>query len=154
MTDTSQAVGHAAMPDMRSGGSLHPRTFLFRAPVHLWLLCLVVAPNLLLLITSFMQSSGGDVIWQPSLKNYVSLFTSYTIQYLAFKTLLVSFCSAAVATARLLHQPPAFARQGACGTADRDPAVDQPVDADLRLACHPRRARAAEQLPPDHRSRR
>jgi spermidine/putrescine transport system permease protein len=99
MTDTSQAVGHAAMPDMRSGGSLHPRTFLFRAPVHLWLLCLVVAPNLLLLITSFMQSSGGDVIWQPSLKNYVSLFTSYTIQYLAFKTLLVSFCSAAVATA-------------------------------------------------------
>ena len=27
------------------------------------------------------------MIWQPSLKNYISLFTSYTVQYLALKTL-------------------------------------------------------------------
>ncbi|MFO1061436.1 MAG: ABC transporter permease subunit [Dongiaceae bacterium] len=75
------------------------RVQLFRTPVYLWLLLLVVAPNLLLVLTSFMQSSGGAVIWEPSLKNYLSVLGSYTVQYLAFKTLLVSLGAAAVATA-------------------------------------------------------
>ena len=99
MTDAPRAIHYQAEFGVSSGGMLRQSALVVRTPVYLWLLGLVIAPNLLLLVTSFMQSSGGDVIWQPSLKNYISLFTSYTVQYLAFKTLLVSFCAAAVATA-------------------------------------------------------
>jgi spermidine/putrescine transport system permease protein len=102
MTDappTDVAIPYRAAQGPRVAGSLRQRALVTRSPVLLWLLALVVAPNVLLVITSFMQSSGGEVIWQPSLKNYVSLFTSYTIQYLTFKTLLVSLCAAATATA-------------------------------------------------------
>lgn len=75
------------------------RAFFARTPAHLWLVLLVIAPNLLLLATSFMQSSGGAVIWKPSFQNYTSLFNSFTVQYLAFKTLLVALFAAAIATA-------------------------------------------------------
>lgn len=71
----------------------------FRAPVYLWLLVLVIAPNLVLILTSFMRSSQGNIVYDPNLGNYVKLLGSYTVQYLAFKTLFISLCSAILATA-------------------------------------------------------
>src|SRR3954466_14883568 len=100
MTDAPQAVGlsigQAVAPRVASRFN---RAFFARTPVHLWLLALVLAPNLLLLVTSFMQSSGGAVIWEPSLKNYTALLTSFTVQFLAFKTLVVALAAAVIATA-------------------------------------------------------
>jgi spermidine/putrescine transport system permease protein len=99
MTDASSG-GIVAAPGARPAVALRlDRVQLFRTPVYLWLLVLVAAPNLLLVVDSFMQSSGGQVIYQPSLKNYASVLGSYTVQYLAFKTLLVCLCAAATATA-------------------------------------------------------
>jgi ABC-type spermidine/putrescine transport system permease subunit II len=67
--------------------------------VYLWLALLVIAPNVLLIFTSFMRSSEGNVVYDPNLGNYLKLLGSYTVQYLAFKTLFVSLCSAILATA-------------------------------------------------------
>ncbi len=75
------------------------RQSFFRTPVYLWLLVLVIAPNLLLILTSFMRASEGNVVYDPNLGNYVKLLGSYTVQYLAFKTLFISLCSAILATA-------------------------------------------------------
>ena len=75
------------------------RPSFFRTPVYLWLLVLVIAPNLLLILTSFMRASEGNVVYDPNLGNYVKLLGSYTVQYLAFKTLFISLCSAILATA-------------------------------------------------------
>jgi spermidine/putrescine transport system permease protein len=99
MTEASAREPVAAAGAVPAGALRLDRVQLFRTPLYLWLLVLVVAPNLLLLVTSFMQSSGGAVIWQPSLKNYLSVLGSYTVQYLALKTLLVALGAAAVATA-------------------------------------------------------
>jgi spermidine/putrescine transport system permease protein len=74
------------------------RSTLFRVPVYLWLLILVVAPNLLLIVTSFMRSADGNVVYVPGFKNYISLLGSITVQYLALKTMFVALCSAVVAT--------------------------------------------------------
>ena len=79
--------------------SLSLTPLLTRSPVYLWLAALVILPNLLLVVTSFMSSSGGLVLYEPSLKNYGSIFGSSTVQFLAIKTLLVAGCSALVATA-------------------------------------------------------
>ncbi|HRC88044.1 MAG TPA: ABC transporter permease, partial [Thermoanaerobaculia bacterium] len=75
-------------------------------PVYAWLLVLVLAPNALLLLTSFMASSGGNVVYEPSLKNYIALLGSYTVQFLAMKTMAVSLGAALAATA--ISYPLAF----------------------------------------------
>jgi spermidine/putrescine transport system permease protein len=100
MTSAPQSAGFPAEVGAPPARAWRPgAASLFRLPVYLWLLVLVVAPNLLLVVTSFMASSGGSVIYTPGLKNYVSLLGSVTVQYLALKTLVVAFCSAALATA-------------------------------------------------------
>ncbi len=78
-----------------------------RWPVYAWLLAFVVAPNLLLLLTSFMHASGGVVVYVPTLANYASVFTSRTVQVLAFKTLLMSAGAALLAT--MIAYPMAYA---------------------------------------------
>lgn len=74
------------------------RGSILRMPVYVWLAILVLAPNVLLVVTSFMSSASGVVIYTPTLKNYLSIFTSWTVQLLTFKTLAVSATAALVAT--------------------------------------------------------
>ena len=45
-----------------------------RGAVYVWLLTLVVAPNLLLLVASFLSSSDGSVVATLTLSNYGSVF--------------------------------------------------------------------------------
>lgn len=80
---------------------------LARWPVYAWLAVFVLVPNLLLILTSFMHSAGGVVVYVPTLANYASVFTSKTVQVLAFKTLLMSAGAALVAT--LIAYPLAYA---------------------------------------------
>ena len=60
----------------------------------------------MLLVTSFMSSLDGTVVYQVSFANYESVLGSSTVQYLAFKTLAVAGCSAALAT--VIAYPLAF----------------------------------------------
>lgn len=76
------------------------RTVAFgRFPIYTWLIALVAVPNLLLLVTSFLSSSGGVVVYKATLGNYASLLESSTVQVLTLKTLAVAGCSALAATA-------------------------------------------------------
>ena len=93
MTMINRKIGRS------SGRSFSIHAMTVRSPIYLWLTALVVLPNLLLVVTSFMSSSGGVVLYEPSLKNYAAVLGSSTVQVLAFKTLLVAGCSAIVATA-------------------------------------------------------
>ncbi|MDO9418054.1 ABC transporter permease subunit [Pararhizobium sp.] len=67
--------------------------------IYVWLLAFVLVPNLLLVFTSLMKSSGGAVVYEPTLANYISVVGSATVQVLALKTVVVAAISALLATA-------------------------------------------------------
>ena len=77
-----------------------------RSSIYVWLLTLVVVPNTLLLVTSFLSSSDGTVLFQPTLANYASVFGSVTVQVLALRTVMISASSALGAT--LIAYPLAY----------------------------------------------
>jgi spermidine/putrescine transport system permease protein len=79
---------------------------LARSSVYAWLVALVVVPNALLLVTSFLSSSDGAVLLQPTLHNYASVFGSATVQVLALRTVMISASSALGAT--LIAYPLAY----------------------------------------------
>jgi ABC-type spermidine/putrescine transport system permease subunit II len=79
---------------------------LARSSVYAWLVALVVVPNALLLVTSFLSSSDGAVLLQPTLDNYASVFGSATVQVLALRTVMISASSALGAT--LIAYPLAY----------------------------------------------
>ncbi|KXV05840.1 hypothetical protein CR51_12415 [Caballeronia megalochromosomata] len=70
-----------------------------RVPIYGWLALFVFLPNILLVVTSFMRSSGGAVVYTPTLSNYASIVVSSTVQMLALKTIAIAASSALLATA-------------------------------------------------------
>lgn len=74
--------------------------------IYLWLALLVIAPNLLLLVTSFMQSRDGVVVFEPTLANYTKVLSSGTVGVLMLRTLVTAFASALLAA--LIAYPLAF----------------------------------------------
>ena len=96
----------AALVDVRavpsSSKALHILPFVIKAAswtsIYAWLLALVAAPNALLLVASFLSSSDGAVLFQPTIANYASVFGSATVQVLALRTVLISASSALGAT--------------------------------------------------------
>ena len=99
MTEAGAVSGTAYPAGASLSGLLLGRGTLLRIPVYVWLAVLVLAPNILLVVTSFMSSQSGVVVYAPTLKNYLSIFTSWTVQLLTLKTLAVSAIAAVVATA-------------------------------------------------------
>jgi ABC-type spermidine/putrescine transport system permease subunit II len=75
-------------------------------PVYVWLIALVLLPNVLLILTSFTKSSGGVIIYDWNIRNFASVFKSVTVQMLALRTIGVALCSALLAT--LIAYPLAF----------------------------------------------
>ena len=67
-------------------------------PIYLWLLLLVIAPNALLVVTSFYQSSGGVTIPEFTLSNYERAAGSATLRLLIAKTTLTALAAAFLAT--------------------------------------------------------
>ncbi len=67
------------------------------ATIYLWLLALVVAPNFVLLVTSFLKASSGLVTAEVSLRNYAAVFQSKTVLVLVVRTLFTAFVAAALA---------------------------------------------------------
>jgi spermidine/putrescine transport system permease protein len=74
--------------------------------VYGWLLALVIAPNLVLLITSFFRSASGLVIREFTVGNYAAVFRSRTVLTLVSRTLLTAGIAAIIAS--LIAYPLAF----------------------------------------------
>lgn len=74
--------------------------------IYLWLLALVVAPNLVLFGTSFFKASAGLVTDEVTLRNYAAVFQSRTVLVLVMRTLVTAFVAAALAS--LVAYPLAF----------------------------------------------
>lgn len=75
-------------------------------PVYLWLVLLVLAPNALLVVTSFVKSAGGVTIYEPTLENFVRALNSASLKTLILQTTLTAAIAAAAAT--LIAWPMAF----------------------------------------------
>lgn len=94
---TANAVFKRAGPGGLSSLLKGPRPL--NLPIYAWLVVLVIVPNALLLITSFMSSSGGAIVYSPTMANYQSVVGSMTVQTLIFKTMVVALVSTLLATA-------------------------------------------------------
>ena len=75
-------------------------------PIYVWIIALVVAPNLLLVLTSFLKSSGGVTVYEFTLDNYTRALASDTVRLLVAKTILTALTAAFLAT--LIAYPLAF----------------------------------------------
>lgn len=75
-------------------------------PVLAWLFLIVVLPNVLLIGTSFLKTSAGVLIFEPSLINYSRMWNSAGFWVLLVRTLSFSFFACIFAT--LIAYPLAF----------------------------------------------
>ena len=85
------------------------RSFRFKAssvPVLAWLFLIVLLPNILLVGTSFLKSSAGSIVFEPSLVNYARLWNSSGFWVLLLRTLSYSFAGCLIAT--LIAYPLAY----------------------------------------------
>ncbi|WP_026187156.1 ABC transporter permease subunit [Ensifer sp. BR816] len=76
------------------------------APVVAWLFLIVFLPNLLLIGTSFLKSSAGVILFEPSLVNYARIWNSAGFWALLWRTLSFSFIACVFAT--MIAYPLAF----------------------------------------------
>lgn len=85
------------------------RSLRFKAssvPVLAWLFLIVLLPNILLVGTSFLKSSAGSIVFEPSLVNYARLWNSSGFWVLLLRTLSYSFAGCLIAT--LIAYPLAY----------------------------------------------
>ncbi|HEY9212628.1 MAG TPA: ABC transporter permease subunit [Ancylobacter sp.] len=69
---------------------------LLSLPVYVWFIAIVLVPNLLLIGTSFLRTSNGLIVFDPSVVSYTRLWNSSSFQLLLFRTLSTSFIAAAI----------------------------------------------------------
>ncbi|AGS26524.1 ABC transporter permease subunit [Rhizobium etli] len=67
-------------------------------PVLAWLFLIIVLPNILLIGVSFLKTSGGVILFEPSLVNYTRIWNSAGFWVLLTRTLSFSFCGCVLAT--------------------------------------------------------
>ncbi|MBB3919737.1 ABC transporter permease subunit [Rhizobium fabae] len=67
-------------------------------PVLAWLFLIVVLPNVLLIGVSFLKTSGGVILFEPSLVNYARIWNSAGFWVLLTRTLSFSFLGCVFAT--------------------------------------------------------
>ncbi|PDT09246.1 ABC transporter permease [Rhizobium sp. J15] len=67
-------------------------------PVLAWLFLIVVLPNVLLIGVSFLKTSGGVILLEPSLINYARIWNSAGFWVLLTRTLTFSFLGCVLAT--------------------------------------------------------
>jgi spermidine/putrescine transport system permease protein len=75
-------------------------------PVYVWLCLLVFLPNALLIFVSFMKSSSGVILLEPTFANFVRLSQSKAFWFLLFKTLATAAAASLLAT--LIAFPTAY----------------------------------------------
>ncbi|WP_029352361.1 ABC transporter permease subunit [Bosea sp. 117] len=75
-------------------------------PVYAWFVALVLVPNLLLIGTSFLRTSNGLIVFDPSVASYLRLWNSASFQWLLMRTLATS--AAAAVLGCLIAYPMAY----------------------------------------------
>lgn len=104
MTELSR--GARSGPTFRPTSRFRLGPALSSIPVLAWLFLIVVLPNLLLIGTSFLQTSSGLIAFEPTLKNYARMLNSAGFWMLLGRTLILSFAGCVLAT--LIAYPLAF----------------------------------------------
>jgi spermidine/putrescine transport system permease protein len=87
------------------GASLLKRAVLV-LPAFLWVVVLVLIPNIFLLLYSLWQNDLGTIVHTWNIENYRSLFGSSVFQILIKRTFLIAIAAAGIAT--LIAYPMAF----------------------------------------------
>lgn len=82
------------------------RRVLFLSPAFLWVLFLVLAPNIFLLLYSFWKNTLGTVVQEFTFSNYTRAFTSEVFLTLFIRTFLIATFAALLAT--LIAYPAAY----------------------------------------------
>jgi spermidine/putrescine transport system permease protein len=75
-------------------------------PIYIWLAVLVLLPNVLLVLVSFMKASGGVVQFNPGISNYLRLTQSESFWVLLIRTISTAAMAAGLAT--LIAYPMAY----------------------------------------------
>ena len=88
MTDVAANAGMELSPVAPSRAS--PINRLRGVPIYAWLLLIVVIPNILLIGISFLKTSQGFLVMEPSLVNYNRLYSSNGFWVLLWRTLKLS----------------------------------------------------------------
>lgn len=104
MTELSQRV--LPVPALLTTTRFRLGQSLCSTPVIAWLFLIVILPNLLLIGTSFLQTSSGLLVFEPTLKNYARMLNSPGFWMLLVRTLILSFAGCVLAT--LIAYPLAF----------------------------------------------
>ncbi|MGK9338429.1 ABC transporter permease subunit [Sinorhizobium meliloti] len=104
MADSLAPAMDTAIGTLRKRFSL--KLSLSSIPVLAWLVLIVLLPNLLLIGTSFLKSSAGVMLFEPSLANYARIWNSVGFWVLLGRTLSFSFIACVVAT--VIAYPLAF----------------------------------------------
>jgi spermidine/putrescine transport system permease protein len=84
---TALAIGKAMRPTFSRLTGL---------PIFVWLAIIVLIPNLLLIAISFMKTSQGFLVMEPSLANYLRIYNSSGFWTLLARTLKLSFFACAL----------------------------------------------------------
>ena len=100
---TSLAATAPGTPRLERG---RLRGWMTRSPVYIWLVLLILAPNAIMLITSFWHSDGGALVKEFSLVNYTKVLGSDTYRLLILRTLATA--AAAALMAALIGYPMAY----------------------------------------------
>ncbi|MGB8414925.1 ABC transporter permease subunit [Paraburkholderia sp.] len=66
-------------------------------PIYVWLIPLILLPNVLMLFYSFLTFRNSRVVFDPTVASYARMFTSPSVWYLLLRTLRVSAASAGIA---------------------------------------------------------
>ena len=82
------------------------RPSLGQIPLYVWLVVLVVLPNVLLVVVSFFRSSGGGIVLEPTLSNYTRALNSGSVWLLLERTLATASGSTFIAA--LIAYPMAY----------------------------------------------
>jgi spermidine/putrescine transport system permease protein len=67
-------------------------------PIYVWLVPLILLPNVLMLFYSILTLKSGRVVFEYTVENYLRIFSSYSVWYLLARTIIVSGSSALIAT--------------------------------------------------------
>ncbi|NYJ15421.1 spermidine/putrescine transport system permease protein [Rhizobium leguminosarum] len=95
---TDNVASHLTKPLHASPLGLKISLNLASVPVLAWLFLIVVLPNVLLIGVSFLKTSGGVILLEPSLTNYARIWNSAGFWVLLTRTLSFSFLGCVLAT--------------------------------------------------------
>lgn len=91
-------MSSAVVLQARDGAGLRMLARLRGLPIYIWLTLLILLPNALMLLYSFVGVSSGRIVYEATLKNYERIVSNYSVWFLLFRTVLISAVAATIAS--------------------------------------------------------